>query len=191
MAKMLNAPQRRQRPRRNPRSGNAYVEFALVFVVFITMLAAAFELSWVLFTKATFHHVAREGVRTAITGEVGSSADHASAIKATMLTQAFGMLSTQDLADHVQVRYYDPTCASGISAACQLGGPQPNSVVQVSIRCYEVPAITSFFRARNPSTGAVEPFTINVSAADTIEPFPGTPPAAGDTEADACTAPPT
>jgi hypothetical protein len=160
------------------RRGNAYVEFALVFLLLLTLLVGAFEFIWVLFVHATFHHATREAVRAAITANppAGFSSAFDDYLKDVIKTQTFGLLSDEDLDAHVQVQYFDPACED---PDCEISDAEASSIVQVSIRCYEVGAISSLIRPRDPGTGQIVPFTINVSSSDRLEPFPGEPPDRG------------
>lgn len=165
---------------REGRRGNAYVEFALVFILLITLLVAAFEFTWVLFIRATFHHAAREAVRAAITANPPASYSGAfdNYLKSVIKTNTLGLISDQQLNDHVQVEFFDANCAG---QACPIATPQPGSIVRVSILCYEVFPITSLIQPRDAGTGQIRPFTVNVTSSDKVEPFPGSPPGRGTT----------
>jgi hypothetical protein len=160
------------------RRGNAYVEFALVFLLMMTLLVGAFEFTWVLFIRATFHHAAREAVRAAITGEPPAAYSGAfdDYIKNVIQHNTFGLLKGSSLDAHVDIQYFDPDC-SGTS--CEIADAEAGSVVQVSIRCYEVFPVSSLIQARDPGTGQLVPFSVNVSSSDRLEPFPGAPPGRG------------
>lgn len=160
------------------RRGNAYVEFALVFLLMLTLLVGAFEFTWVLFIRATFHHAAREAVRAAITANpptayAGAFDDY---LKNVIHNNTFGLLSGADLDAHVDVEFFDADCNG---ASCPISDAAAGSVIQVSIRCYDVFPVSSLIQARDPSTGVLVPFTINVSSSDRLEPFPGAPPGRG------------
>jgi hypothetical protein len=164
-------------PGGDKRRGNAYVEFALVFLLLMTLLVGAFEFAWVLFIRATFHHAVREAVRAAITANPpaaynGQFDDY---LKSVILTNTFGLLN-DDVDEHVDVEFFDPTCAGTV---CPLDDALAGSVIQVSIRCYDVLPISSLIRARDPMTGQLVPFSITVSSSDRLEPFPGAPPGRG------------
>jgi hypothetical protein len=163
---------------RDSRRGNAYVEFALVFILLITLLVAAFEFTWVLFIRATFHHAAREAVRAAITANPPQAYQSAfdNYLKSVIKTNTLGLISDTQLDEHVQVEFFDANCA-GMS--CPLGTPKPGSIVKVSILCYEVFPITSLIQPRDPVTGKIRPFTVNITSSDKVEPFPGAAPARG------------
>jgi hypothetical protein len=160
------------------RRGNAYVEFALVFILMLTLLVGAFEFTWVLFIRATFHHAVREAVRAAITANppaafAGAFDDY---IKSVIQRNTFGLLQGSALDAHVDIQYFDPSCSG---AVCPISTADAGSVVQVWIRCYQVYPISSLIQARDPATGQLVPFTISVSSSDRLEPFPGAPPGRG------------
>lgn len=155
------------------RRGNAFVEFSLCFILFMTMLVAMFEFSWLLFVKATFHHAVRESVRAAITGQenAGFPGQHDNYIKSVIATNTFGLLDTAALDAHVQVDYFD---LNGNA----LGGPEPGSIIQVSLQCYDVMPITSLVRPRDGG-GNLQPIMISVFSSDRMEPFTNAPPDRG------------
>jgi hypothetical protein len=167
-----------RRDAREQRRGNAYIEFALVFILLITLLVAAFEFTWVLFIRATFHHAAREAVRAAITANPplayqGAFDDY---LKSVIKTNTLGLISDTQLDEHVEVRFFRANCAG---QACPIDVPEPGSIVRVSILCYEVFPITSLIQPRDPGTGQIRPFTLNITSSDKVEPFPGTAPGRG------------
>jgi hypothetical protein len=167
-----------KRTERERRRGNAFVEFALVFILLITLMVAAFEFTWVLFIRATFHHAAREAVRAAITANPPQSYQGAfdDYLKSVIKTNTLGLLDDTELDEHVQVEFFDAACAG---QACPIPDAEPGSIVKVSILCYEVFAITSLIQPRDPNTGQIRPFLVNITSSDKIEPFPGPSPGRG------------
>lgn len=165
---------------RDSRQGNAYVEFALVFILLITLMVAAFEFTWVLFIRATLHHSAREAVRAAITANPPPAFAGAfdNYLKSVVKTNTLGLLSDQQINDHVQVEYFDAACAG---QSCPIATPEPGSIVKVSILCYDVFPITSLIQPRDPGTGQIRPFSVDVTSSDKVEPFPGAAPGRGTT----------
>jgi hypothetical protein len=132
----------------------------------------------VLFIRATFHHATREAVRAAITANPppaysGAFDDY---LKSVIQTNTFGLLRGADLDAHVDIEYFDADCNG---ASCPINTADAGSVIQVSIRCYEVYPVSSLIRARDPGTGQLVPFSVNVSSSDRLEPFPGAPPGRG------------
>jgi hypothetical protein len=164
--------------KRDGRRGNAFVEFALVFILLITLMVAAFEFTWVLFIRATLHHAAREAVRAAITANPPAAfqGNFDNYLKSVIKTNTLGLLSDAELDEHVQVEYFDASCAG---QSCPIAEAAPSSIVRVSILCYDVFAITSLIQARDPSTGQIRPFTVNITSSDKVEPFPGASPTRG------------
>jgi Flp pilus assembly protein TadG len=67
--------------RRHRQAGQNMIEFALVFLIFISFFMAMFNFGWALFVKATLHQAAMAGVRYAITGPDGGAAGQDAAIK--------------------------------------------------------------------------------------------------------------
>ncbi len=154
-------------PGRRTESGNAFIEFALVFLLLLTMIVGMFEFTWVLFLRATFHHAVREGVRSAITGnDQPSGLDPR--IKSVIQETSFGLIKGPELDKYVSIEFFDPNCA-GIT--CPLAAAMPGSIVRVGINCYELTPITNLIR-KNPGGGAM-PFSLTVTASDKMEPFTG------------------
>ena len=158
--------------RGNRRKGNAYLEFALVFILLLTMIVGLFEFTWVLFLRATLHHAVREGVRHAITGNPSQGQSGVlgldDSVKQAIKANAFGLLSDADLDAHVALEFFDASC-NGQAAGCGAGGGAPatadavaGSIVRVSINCYNLTPITTLIR-KNP-TGGANPFTLTVSS---------------------------
>ena len=150
--------------RRCTRRGNALAEFALVFVVFMAIIFAAFDFSYAIFVKATLHHAVREGVRFAISGRTLPGMAHDPSIKQVVKDNALALLNDPALDDKIKVRYY---LADGFGAT-------PNNaagnIVVVSVEEYQVIPVGPLLRPANP-------LTLNVSALDKMEPFPGSAPA--------------
>jgi Flp pilus assembly protein TadG len=146
------------------RKGNAFVEFALVFVIFMAIIFAAFDFSFAIFVKATLHHAVREGVRFAISGRTLPGMAHDPSIKQVVKDNALSLLNDPALDSTIQVRYY---LADGF------GGTPNNAagnIVVVSVEGYQVLPVGPLLRAANP-------ISLTVSALDKMEPFPGAAPA--------------
>jgi TadE-like protein len=145
--------------------GNAFIEFSLCFMLFMTLVVAMFEFSWLLFVKATFHHAVREGVRAAITGQqhTGYTDQFDNYIKSVIKANAIGILDDAALDSHVQVDFFNLD-------GTPLTNPAPGAIIQVSIQCYDVLPITSLIRPRD-GNGNLQPITISVFSSDRMEPF--------------------
>ena len=146
--------------------GNAFIEFSLCFMLFMTIVVAMFEFSWLLFVRSTFHHAVREGVRAAITGKPGAGfeTNHDGYIKNVIKANTFGILDDAALDAHVQIDYFD---IDGSASAAPNGG----NIIQVSIQCYNIMPITSFIRPRD-GNGDLQPVMVSVYSSDRLEPFP-------------------
>ncbi len=174
---------RPQAPFTRARRGSAIIEFALVFLLLITMVVGMFEFVWVLYIRASIHNAVREAVRYAITGDAGVLGLDGE-IKRVIQEQSAGILQASEIDEYISVEFFDPNCPNG--ATCPAGGAlsagaaaaESGSIIKITINCYEVMPITSMFR-RNPTTGAPMPFSVTVSASDKMEPFPGAPPSRG------------
>ena len=151
---------------RESRRGNAFIEFSLCFMLFLTIVVAMFEFSWLLFVRSTFHHAVREGVRAAITGKPGAGfeTNHDGYIKSVIKANTFGILDDAALDAHVQVDYFD--IDGSVSAT-----PDGGNIIQVSIQCYNIMPITSFIRPRD-GNGDLQPVMVSVYSSDRLEPFP-------------------
>jgi len=165
----------------DPCSGNAFIEFAMVFVLLTMFIVGAFEFSWALFLRATFHHAVREGVRYALTGTVnGSGLDQE--IKEVIGNNSFGILDQAALDEHVSVEFFDPTCpgfacGAGGAADPKIAPAEAGSIIRVGINCYDIVPVTALIS--KDDTGARKPLTLTVTASDKMEPFPGGPPSRG------------
>jgi len=166
---------------RGAERGNAFVEFALVFLMLLMMIVGMFEFTWVLFVRATFHHAARSAVRYAITGGSGGGLDDE--IKQVIKDNSFGLLTDAELDEYVGVEFYDPncttgaTCPAGAAASAAVANAEAGSIIKITIGCYDLTPVTTLLR--KDSQGAPFPFTLSVSASDKMEPFPGAPPSRG------------
>jgi Flp pilus assembly protein TadG len=167
--------------RNNREGGNAFVEFALVFLLLLVMIVGMFEFTWVLFVRATFHHAVRAAVRFAITGGDGGGLDDE--IKAVIKSNSFGLLSESELDEYVGIEFYDPDCTSGMTcpaggaASAAVANAEAGSIIRITISCYDLTPVTTLIR--KDDSGGPFPFVLSVSASDKMEPFPGTPPSRG------------
>ena len=176
---------------RDRERGNAFLEFALVFLMLLMMIVGMFEFTWVLFVRATLHHAARAAVRYAITGGDGSGLDDE--IKQVIKANSFGLLSDSELDEYVGVEFYDPDCPAdmpcpaGGGASAAAANAEPGSIVRVTISCYDLTPVTALIRKN--AQGETFPFVLSVSASDKMEPFPGGPAERGTLAAPSACAP--
>jgi hypothetical protein len=72
--------------------GAAIVEFALVSVLFFTMLVSVLDFSYLFWVNLTMQHAVREGARLAITGQtIAPAADCQGTVIAQMTNQSMGL----------------------------------------------------------------------------------------------------
>jgi hypothetical protein len=161
------------RRRLGSRRGNAFVEFSLCFMLFLTMLVAMFEFSWLLFVKSTLHHGVREAVRAAITGKPGAGyeSNHDGYVESILKANTFGILDDAAIEGHVKIEYFNLD-------GSPLANPAPGAIIQVSVQCYDIMPISSLIRPRDAG-GNLQPITVSVYSSDRMEPFSEAPPPRG------------
>lgn len=150
------------RNRRHER-GNAMIEFALVFILFLSIFIGFGQICLALFTKATLHHAVREGVREAITGAVIEGKGHDSTIREAVKEASLGFLKGTDGDQYIKIQYYDEE--GGGATDRNTGG----NLVVVTVENYQLDSMfhSPWFSMANP--------TFTVSAVDKLEPFPKPP----------------
>lgn len=149
----------------NGERGAAYVEFALVFVLFLSFLFSAFDFAFAVFTRGTLHHAVREGVRYAITGRIIDGLGHDDSIREIVRQNSLGLLGTEEELERIQVEYFLPACDTG----CGTGNNGAGNIVVVSVDELPIEPLVSLM-------GLVDSYAITVAAVDKMEPFPGAPP---------------
>ena len=76
-------------------TGAAIVEFALVSVIFFTVLCSILDISYLFWVNLTMQHAVREGARLAITGQTITPATNCrDSVIAEMADQSMGLWST-------------------------------------------------------------------------------------------------
>jgi Flp pilus assembly protein TadG len=148
----------RRRRARNHAKGAALVEFALVALMFLSIVFVSFNFFFWTFAKAALHHAVREGSRYAITGKTTGGSQDAS-IRQVVRDNAFGLLTA---ANSIAVDYYTPDGTSTTSNAA-------GNVVVVSVLNYTPASIAPLFGIRVPGG-------MTVRAVDKVEPYPGASP---------------
>jgi Flp pilus assembly protein TadG len=141
-------------------SGSAVVEFALVALLFLSIIFVSFNFFFWVFTKAALHSAVREGARYAITGQTTGSHQDAS-IRQVVRNNAFGLLnSAPDSAITVEYFAVDGSGSTTSNAA--------GNIIVVSVLNFTPATIAPLFGFRYP-------ISLNVRAVDKVEPFSGTP----------------
>lgn len=155
-------PQEYSRGRRG-RRGQAMIEFALCFLLFMAVVFGFSQIAMAVWMKSTLHFAVREGVRFAITGRTLGGAGHDASIKQVIRSRAGGVLSQAQADSLVTIQYYDP---SGAATAANSGG---NTVV-LSVNNYPVPILTG--PALSWTGGAIY---VSARAVGRQEPYPNPP----------------
>jgi Flp pilus assembly protein TadG len=147
----------RARRRRSER-GSQLVEAGLALTVFCAMLFLVIDAGWTLFVKSTLQHAVAEGVRYGVTGRTAGGQGQVASIKAVVLSQAMGLLDSQQRT--LAVRFYDPDTLG--QTAQNLSG----NLVEVAVESYQLAPLAPLLRSSTP-------IPLTVRATDIIEPSPG------------------
>jgi Flp pilus assembly protein TadG len=148
---------------RRGRKGQAMVEFALCFLLFMALIFGFSQLAMTVWMKSTLHFAVREGVRFAITGRTLPSMGHDDSIKEVIRTRTGGLLTAEQADALITIQYYDP---AGVATAQNAGG---NTVV-LAVNNYPVPMLTA--AALSWVSG---PISVSARAVGRQEPYPNPP----------------
>lgn len=150
--------------RRGGRGGQSMVEFALTFLLFISMVLGFGQMGLTLWIKTTLHHAVREGVRYAITGATKGALGHDASIRQKVMIASAGLIQPAQADALIHIEYYDQ---SGVVTAENDGG---NTIV-LSVRDYPIPWLVAA-----PISPLGDGISVSVNAVDRLENF-RTPPA--------------
>ncbi len=157
-----------QSKRRRTQAGQNMIEFALVFLIFLSFFVAMFNFGWALFVKATLHQAVMAGVRYAITGPDGGAAGQDAAIKDVVKKYTIGLINdSNDSA--IKIEYFRPNCNEPVFADCITPLNTARNIVAVRIEDYQLPVIAPQLMSLMSGTN----FRFSVVAMDKVEPFPG------------------
>lgn len=154
---------RGNRRRLGPRSGQSMVEFALSFLLFLSIVLGFAQLALAVWLKTTLHHCVRESVRFAVTGNPMPGMGHVDSIKQRIVETSAGLVTTAQLSTNVNVRFFDSTGAEVTGTGANAGG----NTVLVQVVDYPVPLLASPLVTLVPSglkvsaaeVGRLEPYT--------------------------------
>lgn len=121
-------PIRSPRRKRNRDGGQSLVEFALVFPVFMLVLAGILDFGFMLYSRMTVINAAREGARIAVTAKDPLTIP--SLVDSTVISVS-SAVAVANLSDSI-------VCVPLVSASCDFvaGGkpdPQPGDAVKVTV----------------------------------------------------------
>ena len=146
------------------RRGQSMVEFALSFMLFLTIVLGFSQMAIAIWIKTSLHHAAGEGARYGITGQTAGGLGHDASIRARVVEQSAGLIKPLLADSLVKLDYYD---ASGVPTASNAGG---NTLV-VTVDEFPVPILGAM-----PVTLVPSGIKVTVNAVGRMEPIP-TPPA--------------
>lgn len=148
---------------RSSRRGQAMVEFALCFLLFLSVVLGFGQLALGLWIKTTLHHAVRQGTRYAITGQTKSGLGHDASIRSVVVDGSVGLVDSTDADAMISIQYFD-----------QQGNPTPfnqgGNTIVLTVNNYPIPWLVPL-----PLSAVGDGFDVTVSSVDRLEPFP-TPP---------------
>ncbi len=153
-----------EKPRRSKESGNAMLEFGLVFVPLFAIIFAIADYSMAIFMRATLQQSVREGVRYAVTYQTMSSMCQDASIKQVVKNASSGFLTSANDAI-IFVKYHAPNDLTTVVTGS--GSNAAGNIVEVSVEGYT-------YRWMAPIARSNTPLSITVTAADRTESLPGT-----------------
>jgi Flp pilus assembly protein TadG len=140
------------------------IEFALTFLLFISMVLGFGQMGLTLWIKTTLHHAVREGVRYAITGATKGGLGHDASIRQKVMIASGGLIDAAQADSMIQIEYFDQ---SGVATAENAGG---NTIV-LSVREFPIPWLVAA-----PLSPLGDGISVSVSAVDRLENFRTPPP---------------
>ena len=120
--------------------GVALVEFALVAVLFFTLLLAIIDVAYLFFGNLSMQHAVREGARYAVTGNTTDpKVNRCDAAKAQMIEQSMGYF-TRSVAT-IDYKVVNTTTGNLEPTATPCG--EKNDIVVLTVHC-KLPLLTPF-----------------------------------------------
>jgi Flp pilus assembly protein TadG len=160
---MTNTRQAPKSDRRHAQRGQAMIEFALCFLLFLGTVVSFGQMAMAVWIKTTLHHAVREGARYAITGQTMGGAGQDSSIRQVVSRSTAGVLSVAQASSMVTIEFFDQ---SGAPTTSNAGG---NTVV-VSVRNYPVPMLVPA-----PVSYVKNALTVSAQAVARLEPYNNPP----------------
>ena len=142
------------KPKVQADSGQTLVEFAIAALVFLLLIFAVFDFSYLYFAKLTLQSAVRQGGRYAITGQAMNSKTRYASILQTVKDSSLGFATDSNT-----------TICSAVGGSSSGGGPGDTVTITVTYTYkFITPLVAVFFKS-----GA---YTITVSSTFKNEPFP-------------------
>lgn len=146
------------------RRGQSMVEFALTFLLFISMVLGFGQMGLTLWIKTTLHHAVREGARYAITGATKGGLGHDASIRQRVMVASGGLIPPAQADSLIEIEYFDQ---SGAPSTENTGG---NTIV-LSVNDFSIPWLVAA-----PLSPLGDGISVSVSAVDRLENFRTPPP---------------
>jgi Flp pilus assembly protein TadG len=147
------------------RRGTAIIEFALVAVLFLSVIFLSFNFFFWAFARAALQNAVREGVRYAATGQTDVKVGQDAAVRSVVKYHALGLLkSVPD--SQILIQYY---LSDGSGTAVSGGNSNAaGNIIVISVLNFKPATIAPIF-------GVTYPVNLSVRAVDRVEPFGGAP----------------
>ena len=149
---------------RNSRRGQSMIEFALTFLMFISMVLGFGQMALTLWIKTTLHHAVREGARYAITGATKGGLGHDASIRQRVMVASGSLIDAAQADSLITIDYFDQ---NGAPTVDNTGG---NTIV-LSVKEYPIPWLVAA-----PISPLGDGLKVSVSAVDRLENFRTPPP---------------
>lgn len=148
------------RPRRRER-GAAIVEFALVAILFFTLLLTIIDFSYLFFANISMQHAVREGARYAVTGQSNldpKNHDRCAAARARIISQSMGLFNRTSANVTFSVLSKTLPVTQTQTTGCGL----PGDIIIITVNC-RLPVLTPFLWPifTDGSTPGVYVFTVS------------------------------
>ena len=163
------------RPPKNRRKGSDLLEFSLIVIPFMGLIALLCDLSWGIFAQGTLQWAVRTAVHSGVqlsATQMANGACLTDTVKALVQKNSLGLLSGNTGLAKIQVHYFVPPAPSSsgtlTDVSTESDGNTPGNIMQVSVRNYAfLPLMPRFFDGSgSPSDAALG---ISVYSADMIE----------------------
>jgi Flp pilus assembly protein TadG len=164
--------------RRRGSRGSELIEFTLNFLPFMVMIIVLVDTSWAIFAQSTLQQAVRMAVREGVTlttqtkdanGNVVLTSDLTSTVKGLVQQHSVGLLNGSTGLSRIKVNYFDQNNPS-TDVSNQTWGNTAGNIMQVSVQSFPLsPLMARFYSWHGAPDNS--PMTINVYAADVIEPM--------------------
>lgn len=153
---------------RATRRGQAMVEFALCFLLFMAVVFGFCQIAMTIWMKSTLHFAVREGVRFAMTGrQLAGVTGHDASIRQVIRARSAGLLTQAQADALVSINYFTP---AGVDAGSGAGSNAGGNTVVLAVNSFPVPIL-----ANSALTWVAGPIEVSAKAVGRQEPYPNPP----------------